>query len=284
MLAKILLLVLILLLLIMVGVILFDSNRFVIRKITVESEKVSRDYDFWFISDLHNKSYGKNNVRLFEAIDKEKVDGCFITGDIMTAVVNKDYSNALFFLNELSKRMKVFYSLGNHEYRAKIYPDTFGSMYDDYSKKVTSMGIDLLDNEKIEFENLDIYGLSIKKNYYKRFKKIEMNSSYINSEIGDVNNNRFSVLLAHNPEFFETYSKWGADLTLSGHVHGGIVRLPFLGGVVSPKLTLFPKYDGGVFKEGNSEMILSRGLGAHSIPIRLFNPAELILIHIEKKK
>ena len=86
--------------------------------------------------------------------------------------------------------------------------------------------------------------------------------------------------MAHNPDYFEEYAAWGADLVLSGHVHGGMMRLPILGGVVSPAFKLFPKYDGGLFQQGKSTMILSRGLGMHTIPIRIFNPGELILLKI----
>ena len=71
---------------------------------------------------------------------------------------------------------------------------------------------------------------------------------------------------------------------LSGHVHGGIMRLPALGGVLSPALTLFPKYDGGMFKEDNSTMILSRGLSSHTPPVRIFNPGELIVIDLNRVK
>ena len=67
---------------------------------------------------------------------------------------------------------------------------------------------------------------------------------------------------------------------LSGHVHGGIMRLPLLGGVLSPSLRFFPKYDGGLFREGGSRMILGRGLGSHTIPVRVFNPGELVVIEL----
>ena len=70
---------------------------------------------------------------------------------------------------------------------------------------------------------------------------------------------------------------------LSGHVHGGIIRLPFLGGVISPALILFPKYDGGKYDIADKTLILSRGLGTHSIPVRMFNPGEMVLIDLKKR-
>ena len=111
-----------------------------------------------------------------------------------------------------------------------------------------------------------------------------MSSEYLDGLIGKAEEESYQILLAHNPEYFETYADWGADLTLSGHVHGGIMRLPVLGGVISPKLVLFPKYDGGHFIRKDAHMVLSRGLGMHTIPIRIFNPAELVLIHLKPCK
>ena len=96
--------------------------------------------------------------------------------------------------------------------------------------------------------------------------------------VGKANRDRFQILLAHNPVYFEEYARWGADLVLSGHVHGGIVRLPFLGGVISPAFTLFPKYDGGKFERGDSTMLLGRGLGTHTLPVRMWNPGEIVLV------
>lgn len=93
-----------------------------------------------------------------------------------------------------------------------------------------------------------------------------------------------NILIAHNPDYFEEYAKWGADLVLSGHVHGGIMRIPFLGGVLAPSYRIFPKYDGGVFKEGKSVMLLGRGLGSHTIQLRFFNPAELYEVTLNPEK
>ena len=108
-----------------------------------------------------------------------------------------------------------------------------------------------------------------------------MNGDYIKELIGTADKDSFNVLLAHNPDYFPAYAQWGADLVLSGHVHGGMVRIPWWKGVVSPSIRLFPKYDGGKFEEGNSTMILSRGLGMHTIPVRLFNPAEIVVVELE---
>ena len=98
--------------------------------------------------------------------------------------------------------------------------------------------------------------------------------------LGCVDPKPFSILLAHNPEYFKEYADWDPDLALSGHVHGGVVRLPFLGGVIAPSLRIFPHYDAGLFEEYGHKMILGRGLGMHTLPIRIFNPGELIRIEL----
>ena len=100
--------------------------------------------------------------------------------------------------------------------------------------------------------------------------------------MGNADERFYTVLLAHNPEYFSSYAEWGADLTLSGHVHGGVARVPIWGkGVISPGLKLFPKYDGGIFRKGQAVMVLSRGLGMHTIPIRLFHPGELWVVEFK---
>lgn len=110
-----------------------------------------------------------------------------------------------------------------------------------------------------------------------------MDGGYLEDTLGRMDTNYYNILLAHNPAYFEDYAKLHPDLVLSGHVHGGLVRLPFLGGVISPALKLFPKYDGGKFVQGDSTMILSRGLGIHSVEFRMWNPAELVVIEIVPK-
>ena len=91
----------------------------------------------------------------------------------------------------------------------------------------------------------------------------------------------FHILLAHNPVYFDTYAAWGADLTLSGHLHGGIIRIPGIGGLITPQAQLFPKYDRGLISVNGKYMVVSAGLGEHTVPIRIFNPPQLILITVE---
>ena len=267
---------------IMVGVIIFDSNRFVIREYTIETDKTEKDVDILFLSDLHCKEFGKENSRLLKAVSDIEADICLMAGDMIDANPGKSTDPSVKVLSYINKKMPVICSFGNHEYRTKLYPDVYGSMYNDYCKQLQGEGLRLYDNEKTSMFGMDVYSLSIDRKYYKRFTTPVMPLSEITNKLGTPSEDTFSVLLAHNPDYFNEYTEWGADLILSGHVHGGIVRIPGIGGVLSPRVTFFPKYDGGIFSKGISRMIVSRGIGAHSIPLRMFNPAEIIIIHIKR--
>ena len=135
-----------------------------------------------------------------------------------------------------------------------------------------------------------IFGAEINMDYYKKLSRREMKVSYLNSLLGRPSSDEYNILIAHNPDYFKAYAAWGADLVLSGHVHGGIMRLPVLGGVLSPSLRLFPRYDGGLYTEEKasaeekSRMILGRGLGTHTLPVRVFNPGELIVVHLDPER
>lgn len=263
----------------------YDCNRFVTVHYEVESEKLAKGYTFALLSDLHNKSFGKDNAKLLRAIHKLAPDGILIAGDMMTAQKGEKFQIALKLMEQLAKDYPIYYGMGNHEYRAGLYPEQYGTMYEDYIQGLRDCGIEPLINENVNLPsaNIEICGLQMDRCFYQRFRKHPMGQEYLPETIGYPKKDKFQILIAHNPDYFDEYAFWGADLVVSGHVHGGLMRLPYLGGVVSPKLTLFPKYDGGRFKQGTSQMILSRGLGTHTLPIRIFNPGELVMIHLHPK-
>ena len=102
--------------------------------------------------------------------------------------------------------------------------------------------------------------------------------------LGKVDDTKYQVLLAHNPPYMQAYCKWGADLILSGHLHGGVVRLPGIGGVISPQFHLFPKYSGELTVEGETSIVVSKGVGTHTFKVRFLNPAEIVVLHIKGKE
>ena len=132
---------------------------------------------------------------------------------------------------------------------------------------------------EIKGEQVQITGLALPEEYYQKGKKIQLSVKTMNRLAGKASKERFHILLAHTPRYGDTYLDWGGDLILAGHYHGGMMRLPILGGVISPDFKLFPKYCRGDFHRQDRHLIVSAGLGEHTLPIRIFNPRELVLIH-----
>ena len=268
---------------VLLWVMIYDSNRFVVRRLELSDRRITKPVRAVVLADLHNKRYGKENSLLLAAIREQKPDMIWIAGDILTAHPGKTLEPALHLLGELAKEYPIYYGNGNHEQRLKLYPQTYGDMAERYGQALKEMGIEPLVNSHAALEDcgISVYGVEVARSYYKRFQRASMEKEYLQQVLGIPNNSRYTVLLAHNPEFFPTYAAWGADLTVSGHVHGGVARVPFWGkGVLAPSMKLFPKYDGGIFKEDKAVMLLSRGLGMHTIPVRLFNPGELWVVDL----
>ncbi len=265
---------------------IYDSNRFVVVRYQIRNKKIKGRFRAVVLADLHNKQYGKDNTLLLQEIDNCKPDAIWIAGDIPTATPGKRLDAALSFMEKLAKKYPIFYGNGNHEHRMQLYPETYGEMGREYEEGLQKIGVVPLVNARREIDesNIMVYGVQIDREYYQRFIPLNMKKEYLDNVLGQAKPEVFTVLLAHNPDYFETYARWGADLVLSGHVHGGMVRIPGWKGVISPSVRLFPKYDGGRFEIGDSTMILSRGLGMHTIPIRLFNPAEVVVVELEGDK
>ena len=267
------------------AVIAFDSTRFVRREYKVYSDKIEKGCKIVLLSDLHNKRYGQDNRKLLEEIDRINPDVVLTAGDMMTANEGKTCCFVpIRLFGHLAEKYPVYYGMGNHEYRMKVYRKAYGDMFDVYKKELKECGVRFLENERVYLPeyNIDICGLEIERYLYKRWYRKPMEEGYIERLLGKAKEERFELLIGHNPEYFKEYVKWGADLTVSGHVHGGVVRVPFFGGLISPSLRIFPEYDGGLFEEQGKKMVLSRGLGMHTIPLRMLNPGELVVIHLER--
>lgn len=268
-------------LLVFAWIMLYDSNRFVVVKHMVTDKRIQKSFRVAVLADLHNKRYGKNNENLLQAIKECRPDMVLIAGDMLTAKKGKTLDIALELLRELAKEYPIYYGNGNHEHRLKLYPKQYGDMGEKYFEALKEMGINNLVNAHVTFPEygMELYGAEIDRSYYRRFRVWPMNRDYLRKTLGTPDAGKYCILLAHNPDYFPQYAEWGADMVFSGHVHGGMVRVPFWGkGVVSPNVRLFPKYDGGEFHQDKSTMLLSRGLGMHTIPIRLFNPGEVLVV------
>lgn len=276
--------VLTVLVLIGIWIMLYDGNRFVVREHVFCDPRIRRDVRAVVLADLHNKKYGRDNELLIAAIREAKPDMILVAGDLLTARPDAPLDTALHLLAALAADYPIYYGNGNHEHRLELYPDVYGDMAQRYGEGLAELGIQPLVNAHVQLADwgITIYGAQIDKRFYKRFRVQAMDETYLEEILGRADKSVYNILLAHNPDYFPKYARWGADLVLAGHVHGGIARIPFVGkGVASPGIRLFPKYDGGRFDEEDSTMLVSRGLGMHTIPVRLFNPGELLVLDFQ---
>ncbi len=276
----------IIIVLILTIMIIIENSNLTTKKYNISDKfgKNNKPLKIALLSDLHNNSFGKKNKRLIDRINKENPDLILISGDMLVSRKNSGYEVSLELLKNLSKKYTIFYGNGNHEQKIRLYTDIYENMYNEYTDKLKALGIKILVNETdyFEWENkkIAITGSEIGREYYKKYRDYPMNENYLEEIIGKSSKELYQILIAHNPVYFKEYVNWGADLTVSGHIHGGIMILPFLGGVLSPQVRFFPKYYKGHYKINNKSMVVSAGLGLHTIKIRLFNRPELVIINL----
>lgn len=238
------------------------------------------------LADLHNHSYGVDNARLADAILSQEPDAVLVAGDLLIGRPGESFLPALSLLRRLRKNgIPVYYGNGNHEYRMRLHPEIYGSMYAEYTKELKDCGVILLENEKVTFEarglQAEIYGFELDECYYQKFCRAVFREEELTQIFGKPDEEQYNILLAHNPVYFHAYARWGADLTVSGHLHGGIIRIPGIGGVITPQARLFPRYDAGHFRWEGKDLVVSRGLGTHTVNLRVFNPPELSVIRLK---
>ena len=237
-----------------------------------------------FISDLHNVEIGERNRILFKKLESLSPDLVLLGGDIIIGRTKKPMDAGLDFIKNLGAKFKVYAVNGNHEYRLKIYPETYGDMYERYERAMKEANVTVLNNEQAQVmvngTNLVIHGLEIDREYYGRLKKKELSVADIDDYLGQIEDDKYHILLAHNPRFGQGYMEWGADLTLSGHYHGGVIKLPHDKPLLGNDFQIFPAFAYGHYEEKGHHLITSAGLGEHTIPLRINNPREIVVVDI----
>ena len=237
-----------------------------------------RGFTILQVSDLHNTSFGKNQKKLLEKIQREKPDLIVLTGDLVDSR-RTNIPGALSFVEAARELAEVYYVSGNHEARIESYDVLEASLED--------LGVIVLNNEVQEIrkgqDTLFIYGVQdprfSEETLYLTEETIMEKQLFSMAK----NEERFSLLLSHRPELFPNYIRAGMDLALTGHAHGGQIRLPFVGGLVAPNQGFFPRYSSGRYNEGDHHMIVSRGLGNSIFPLRIFNRPELVVVKLAPK-
>ncbi len=260
----------------------WELKKFGVTCYEVPTEKLKEEHRFVVLADLHGFTYGKDNVRLISEIRDLKPRFILIAGDLIVSKYPDSYARALDTLKQLAALAPVYYAFGNHESRAAKRRVYVSHEFRKYLQEAEKLGVCFLRNEnrKVRIGEDDLYfaGLELSLDYYLR-TDVPMNDRCIPGLLGKAAEG-FQLLLAHNPAYSERYAAWGADLTFCGHNHGGLIRLPGIGSVISPQLTLFPKYNDGCHEIGGKRVIISRGLGTHTFHIRIFNRAELVSVKL----
>lgn len=226
------------------------------------------------VSDLHNAVFGRKNEKLLSLIRAAKPDIIAITGDLIDSR-HTDIDSALAFVEAAAEIAPVYYVTGNHESRLD---------FDAIEPRLIAAGARVLRNEAeyIEHggERIRLAGID-DPSFIRTGGTAEERAAAELEQLGD-GGGTFTVLLAHRPELVEVYAEYGAGLVLSGHAHGGQVRLPLLGGLYAPGQGLLPEYDSGLYSLGETQMVVSRGLGNSVAPLRVNNRPELVIVTLSR--
>ena len=264
----------------------YERGHFVTEELVFSSSKIKEPAVLVFLSDLHDNTFGEKNEKLMKEIKRIHPDAVLIGGDTMVTKPGRaDLSRTKELLQGISRlSCPVFYANGNHEQRMQRDRGVYGSMYDEFRKLLEEYQVNYLQNKTVQWrDDIAVSGVDIAWKYYQDFHPDSMVPSYLARRLGKAESERFQILLAHSPLFFDAYAGWGADLSLAGHFHGGTIRLPGLGGVMTPQYQFFHPFCGGVFEQNGRWMLVSRGLGTHSINIRIGNRPQLAVIRLEPK-
>ena len=245
----------------------------------IKSDKLNQKYNNYkimLLTDLHNRDITE---KLIKIVNEENPNIIVMSGDMINEKV--DGFDNFFNLCEKLKDKTIYYVFGNHE---ENMSDKKQNEFIEKIKEKTN--VILLNNDKVELDDsFTIYGFSHQVKYYLASTKEKIDSKYIEDRIGKIDTNKFNLLISHDPLLYNLYSEYGFDMVLSGHIHGGIINIPFVGGLLSPDFTFFPKYYKGVNKIEDTNLVISRGLGyGYKIPIRVFNRAEVVIINLMKNE
>ncbi|ANU22201.1 metallophosphoesterase [Planococcus donghaensis] len=244
---------------------------------TVVSEELPEAFDgvkIVQISDLHNATFGKDQSSLIKKIQSAKPDAIFLTGDFIDS--NRyDLSASLVLVDEIVKMSKVYFVTGNHEIAS--------NKVDEITASLQERGVIVLANDSVEWEKdgstLQIAGIDDPLSE-PAMHGDEVTHDYL--EAAHLTDD-FTLLLVHRPEYLANYAEAEVDIVFAGHAHGGQVRLPGIGGLYATGQGWFPKVTEGIFENAESQMVVSRGLGNSTFPLRIFNRPEVVVVTLKKE-
>ncbi len=260
--------------------IIWGNGALTVEEIVITSKRIPTPFTGFRmvqVSDLHHCSFGEDNQTLLDMIQKAKPDIIVLTGDFVDSR-HTDLAMALAFAKQSVKIAPTYYVTGNHEARI--------TEWQTFAAKLKILGVKILENETVQLERDDavitlagVHDPMFQGDALPGASQVETKTK-MTEMISDLHlsPNTYTVLLSHRPELFDAYVANHVDLVLTGHAHGGQIRLPFIGGLVAPGQGLFPKYDAGLFEKDDTQMIVSRGLGNSIFPLRINNRPQLVVI------
>jgi len=229
------------------------------------------------LSDLHNVVFKDGNAKLIALVEQAEPDMIFITGDMLDSR-RTDTQAALSMAEKVVSIAATYYVPGNHEARL--------SEYGEFEGRLEKLGVTVLRNSAVSVEKdgevISIAGVD-DPDFALTYLDSGAEEAYMNAVLDGINQKGCALLLSHRPELFDVYAENGIALAFSGHVHGGQIRLPLLGGLYGPHQGFFPEYDGGLYYKEDSAMIVSRGIGNSIFPFRVNNDPEVVLAILECK-
>ncbi|NLC43381.1 MAG: metallophosphoesterase [Clostridiales bacterium] len=257
----------------------WQNNDIVITKSRYVSSRIPKDFnnfDIAHISDLHNKSFGKNQSTILNKLNTLSPDIIVITGDLVDRR-KYDLAPAMEFIEGAIKIAPIYYVSGNHE--------AWSGEYSTIKESLEDAGVKVLDNSKLGLSRGDsfIQLLGVRDPAFLTSKDSRfIDKSEIRGELKKWSLiSDFKILLIHRPELFDIYAENKMDLIFAGHAHGGQIRLPIIGGVLAPNQGLFPKYTDGSHTKNSSTMFISRGLGNSIFPFRIGNRPEIVMVTLK---
>ncbi len=279
--SRILLLVSVLLITVLVAWVIWGNTALEVTEYTITNTKIPEEFSGYRIvqvSDLHNAQMGRNNRKLLVTLEHAEPDIIVITGDLIDSR-KTDLNIALQFAKDAAKIAQCYYITGNHEARVAEY-----STLKDALKEI---GFTVLDDtaHPLMYQGSSITLIGINDPSFQTDYLLGNEEAVIKGTLDsiDFDEDTFQLLLSHRPEFLPVYAEYGLDLVLSGHVHGGQFRIPSVGGLYGPNQGLFPEYDAGLYKDENTTMIVSRGIGNSLFPFRINNRPEVIVITLDNE-
>lgn len=216
------------------------------------------------VSDLHNRSFGKDNCRLMALVEAQLPDLLVITGDL-TDSYHPDPERALDAARRLAKLAPCYYVTGNHEHRMTLERQT------EFYRALERAGVTVLRNEAVLLgmgEGFRLIGVDCNQARTDALREL----------MADRPAEELNVLLSHKPHYAKYYEQAGVDLVFTGHAHGGQFCLPGVGALFAPGQGPLPKYTAGMYRLGKTVMCVSRGLGNSSFPLRVENKPELVTV------